>query len=94
MPGHYHHPERLEPVQEVLDRQTPEQYQKNYAQGMYNVYELTDEEARTLFDAGVGTGSIFEGNWVPARVVHINGEVVIRLKFRGTTAYSSLPCTA
>lgn len=93
MTEHYHHPEQLEPVQVNLDAQTPEQLQKNYAQTTRNTYELTDEQARELYNAGVGTGNAYDGNWVPARVVHINGEVVIRLKLRGTTAYTMMPFT-
>lgn len=93
MTEHYHYPEKMEPVKVNLDEQTPEQLQKNYAQTMYNTYELTDEQLRELYNAGVGTGSAYEGNWVPARVVHINGEVVIRLKPRGTTTYTMMPFT-
>ncbi|NMX94270.1 MULTISPECIES: hypothetical protein [unclassified Pseudomonas] len=93
MTEHYHYPEKLEPVQVNLDQQTDEQLQKNYAQTMYNTYELSDDQLRELHSAGVGTGSPFDGNWVPARVVHINGEVVIHLKPCGTTTYTVLPFT-
>jgi len=93
MTEHYHYSEKLEPVQVDLNAQTPEQFTKNYAQTTLNTYELTDEQAQEIYNAGVGTGNAYDGNWVPARVAHINGEVVIRLKLRDTTAYTVLPFT-
>ena len=92
MTDHYHYPETLDPVQEKLDHQTKEQFEKNYAQTVRHVYELTYEQAQMFYQIGVGSGS--GGNWVPAKAVFINGEVVLRIKFRNTTVLDVLPYTA
>ena len=94
MTEHYYYPEKLEPVQEILDHQTDEQFGKNYAQTMRNVYELTDEQAQMLYRIALGSGTPYEGDWEPAKAVFINGEAVLRIKFRNTTVLDVLPYTA
>jgi hypothetical protein len=94
MSDRYYYPEELLSVEEVLIHQTKEQLEKNYAQTTLNVYELTDEQAAQLFKAGVGSGSVREGNWVSAKTVLINGEPVLRIKFRGSHTQNVLPFTS
>lgn len=88
----YYCPEALEPVEEVLDQQTETQLNRHYAQTAYNVYELTDGLAAELARAAEGSGSVFTGNWVPAKTVLINGEVVLYFKFKGSHVKVSPPC--
>lgn len=85
--------QRLEPVDVVLDQQKQENLHKNLAQTYQYVYELTDEQARLLSSKAEGTGSVFTGNWVPGANVHINGERVIFIQFRGSFVKMVLPAS-
>lgn len=88
----YYCQEELSPAEEVLDRQTDHQLNRNYAQTTHNVYELSDLLAAELARAGCGSGLAITDDWVPAKTVLINGEIVLYIKFKGNHVKMMLPC--
>lgn len=87
----YYFPEVIQAVQENLIHQTADQLGRCFAQTMWNVYELTDEQYRDLMAHALGSGSM--SNFTPGRPVYINAEVVLRVKPKGTHTQTVLPFT-
>lgn len=93
MASPYYFNDELKAVPEKLERQTQEQFYRNYAQTGLHVYELSDAQLETIYVAAMGCRSVYTEDWVPGRCVYINSEVVLRLKPRGTTTLTVLPFT-
>ncbi|MNJ34986.1 hypothetical protein D3C77_297140 [compost metagenome] len=93
MPNPFNFTLEKEPSDEVLIHQTEGQLGKNFAQTTHHVYELTDAEFNEICQIAMGTGNAYQGNWVPARTVTINGEVVLRVKRKGEHVQTVLPFT-